>query len=81
MALLAAHANDPELRDLYGELLASEARHFGLYWLLAEARFGREVTTARLAQLAALETDALTGVLAAPEQLRMHAVGVDLMQG
>jgi len=76
MALLAAHASDPELRVLYGELLASEARHFGLYWVLAEERFGREVTVARLEQLAAVETEALTGVLTAPDQLRMHAQGV-----
>ena len=44
MALLAAHSPDAELRELYGELLASEARHFGLYWLLCEERFGREAT-------------------------------------
>ena len=44
MALLAAHSPDAELRELYGELLASEARHFGLYWLLAEGRYGREAT-------------------------------------
>jgi tRNA 2-(methylsulfanyl)-N6-isopentenyladenosine37 hydroxylase len=77
MALLAAHAADPELRALYGELLASEARHFGLYWLLAEARFGREDTVARLQQLAQVEVEALTGVLTGFEQLRMHAVGVE----
>jgi len=78
MALLAAHAGDPELCDLYGELLASEARHFGLYWLLAEARYGREATVARLEQLAAVEVQALTGELAAVDQVRMHAVGVEL---
>jgi len=80
MALLAAHAADAELRDLYGELLASEARHFGLYWVLAEARFGREVTVARLEQLAAVEVEALTGALTGTEQLRMHAVGVEPVQ-
>ena len=80
MALLAAHANDPELRDLYGALLASEARHFGLYWLLAEERYGREATVARLQQLAVVETEALTGTLAAADQVRMHALGVELQQ-
>ena len=76
MALLAAHAEDPELRGLYGELLASEARHFGLYWVLAEERHGREATVARLEELAQLEWEALRGELADPHGLRMHSVGV-----
>ena len=76
MALLAAHAEDPELRGLYGELLASEARHFGLYWVLAEERHGREATVARLEALAQLEWEALRGELADPHGLRMHSVGV-----
>ncbi len=76
MALLAAHSPDPELRALYGELLASEARHFGLYWCLCEERFGREATVARLQELAAVEVQALSGTLAAPDQVRMHSVGV-----
>jgi tRNA-(ms[2]io[6]A)-hydroxylase len=77
MGLLAAHSPEQELRDLYGELLASEARHFGLYWLLAEGRFGREITAARLEQLAAVEAQALTGDLVDPGQIRMHSVGVE----
>ena len=78
MALLAAHSPDEELRDLYGELLASEARHFGLYWCLCEERFGREVTVARLEELAAVEVQALTGELAQTDHVRMHSVGVAL---
>jgi tRNA-(ms[2]io[6]A)-hydroxylase len=76
MALLAAHSPDPELRALYGELLASEARHFGLYWCLCEERFGREATVARLEELAAVEVEALSGELANPDAVRMHSVGV-----
>ena len=76
MALLAAHSPDPELQALYGELLASEARHFGAYWLLAEERYGREVTVARLQHLAAVERDALSGERPAPDRVRMHSVGV-----
>jgi len=76
LALLAAHSPEPALRALYAELLASEARHFGAYWLLAEERFGRPQTLERLLALAALETEALTGVLARPEDVRMHSVGV-----
>ncbi|WP_411876598.1 tRNA-(ms[2]io[6]A)-hydroxylase [Vulcanococcus limneticus] len=77
MALLAAHSPDAALRDLYGTLLASEARHFGLYWLLAEGRYGREVTVARLEELAAVEVQALSGELASVEAVRMHSVGVE----
>jgi tRNA-(ms[2]io[6]A)-hydroxylase len=76
MALLAAHSPDEELRALYGELLASEARHFGLYWCLCEERFGREVTVARLEDLAAVEVQALSGELAQADGVRMHSVGV-----
>jgi len=78
MALLAAHSPDQELRDLYGELLASEARHFGLYWCLCEERFGREATVERLEALAAVEVQALTGELAQADGVRMHSVGVVL---
>jgi len=76
MALLAAHSPDPELRDLYTDLLTSEARHFGLYWLLCEVRCGREATVARLEELAPLECEALRGVLPSPELVRMHSVGL-----
>ena len=79
MALLAAHSPDAELRALYGELLASEARHFGLYWLLAEGRYGREATAARLEQLARAEAQALSGDLSDPQRLRMHSVGIELV--
>ncbi|MGB0278917.1 MAG: tRNA isopentenyl-2-thiomethyl-A-37 hydroxylase MiaE, partial [Prochlorococcaceae cyanobacterium] len=78
MALLAEHSPDPELRALYGDLLASEARHFGLYWLLCEQHWPREVIIPRLEQLAAVEVEALSGELARPEDVRMHSVGVQL---
>ena len=76
MALLAAQSPDPELQALYGELLASEARHFGLYWVLCEQRFGREVTVGRLQELAAFESKALSGSLERPDLVRMHSVGI-----
>jgi tRNA-(ms[2]io[6]A)-hydroxylase len=77
LALLAVHSPEPALRAAYTDLLASEARHFGAYWLLAEERFGREDTQGRLQALAALEAEALTGVLAHPEDVRMHSPGVE----
>ena len=78
MALLAAQSPDPELQALYGELLASEARHFGLYWVLCEQRFGREVTVERLQELAAVEVEALSGSLERPDLVRMHSVGIGI---
>ena len=76
MGLLAAHSPDAELRELYADLLASEARHFGLYWLLAEDRFGRASVAARLEELATAERAALHGPRPAPDQVRMHSAGV-----
>lgn len=76
MALLAAHSPDPELKALYGKLLASEARHFALYWVLCEQRFGRQLTVERLEQLAQVEVDALTGNLPCLSLVRMHSVGI-----
>ncbi|WP_094587254.1 tRNA-(ms[2]io[6]A)-hydroxylase [Synechococcus sp. BO 8801] len=70
MALLAAHSPDPELRDLYADLLASEARHFGLYWVLCERRWPRPVVTDRLTALAASEAEILASLHPQP---RMHS--------
>jgi tRNA-(ms[2]io[6]A)-hydroxylase len=76
MALLAEHSPDPQLRELYSDLLASEARHFGLYWMLCEQRYPRDLITERLEQLAAAEAQALVGELEHPENVRMHSCGV-----
>jgi tRNA-(ms[2]io[6]A)-hydroxylase len=46
------------------------------YWLLCEERYGREATVARLQELAAVEAQALSGVLLNPEEVRMHSVGL-----
>ena len=70
MALLAEHSPDPELRQLYGDLLASEARHFGLYWLLCEREFPREVITERLIALAGAEAELLATLWSEP---RFHS--------
>jgi tRNA 2-(methylsulfanyl)-N6-isopentenyladenosine37 hydroxylase len=70
MALLAAHSPDAELRDLYAALLASEARHFGAYWLLCERRWPRPLVIERLEWLATEEA----ALLAVPHpQPRMHS--------
>ncbi|MCT0225983.1 tRNA-(ms[2]io[6]A)-hydroxylase [Synechococcus sp. CS-1328] len=70
MALLAQHAPDRQLRELYGDLLASEARHFGLYWMLCEQRWPRPQLIARLEQLAAVEANLLARL---HSEARMHS--------
>ena len=70
MGLLAAHSPDPELRELYGDLLASEARHFGLYWVLCAQRWPRSQVVARLEELAAFEAAQLAALHPEP---RMHS--------
>jgi tRNA-(ms[2]io[6]A)-hydroxylase len=70
MALLAQHSPDAQLRALYGDLLASEARHFGVYWLQCERRWPRAVVVQRLEQLAAAEAELLAKLHPEP---RMHS--------
>ena len=70
MSLLAAHSPDIELANLYRGLLESEARHFCLYWMLAEERFDKKEITSRLAELAEVEAEILSELHLAP---RMHS--------
>ena len=70
MRLLSIHSPDIELRNLYADLLKSEARHFGIYWKLADERFERNLLTSRLEELAKVESDAL---LEMHHQPRMHS--------
>ncbi len=70
MSLLAFHFPDEELRDLYHDLLKSEARHFGIYWNLAEERFAREIIISRLNELAIVEAEILSELHSEP---RIHS--------
>ena len=70
MKLLSIYSPDIELRNLYADLLKSEARHFGIYWKLADERFERNLLTSRLEELAKVESDAL---LEMHHQPRMHS--------
>ena len=70
MKLLSIHSPDIELRSLYNDLLKSEARHFGIYWKLADDRFDRNILTSRLEELAKVESDALSEMHHEP---RMHS--------
>ncbi len=70
MSLLASNMPDNELRQLYEKLLASEAKHFGIYWLLSENRFDRKQIIVRLEELALLEAEILSDLYPGA---RMHS--------
>jgi len=70
MQLLSKYSPDVELRDLYADLLKSEARHFGIYWKLADERFDKNILNSRLELLARVESDALVEMHQEP---RMHS--------
>jgi tRNA-(ms[2]io[6]A)-hydroxylase len=70
LGLLGAHCPDPALAAFYRGLMASEARHYGVYWLLATTAFERSVVDRRLETLAAVESQLLSTLHAEP---RMHS--------
>lgn len=53
--LLAEHLPQPELREFYAGLLASEARHYRLFRDLAETSFGQQAARARFEVLSRCE--------------------------
>lgn len=59
LGLLAAHCPEPDLAQFYRGLMASEARHYGIYWVLATHYFARATVNARLEQLATVESNLL----------------------
>ncbi len=70
LGLLATHCPDRELAKFYGGLMASEARHFGVYWVLADTYFERDVVTQRLEELAVRESELLLTLYPEP---RIHS--------
>ena len=59
LGLLAVHCPDQELAQFYGSLMASEARHYGIYWVLADTYFERDIVMERLEELASAESTLL----------------------
>jgi tRNA-(ms[2]io[6]A)-hydroxylase len=70
LGLLATHCPEPELAEFYHSLMASEARHYGIYWVLADTYFERSVVTQRLEELAVVESQVLEVLHPEP---RMHS--------
>ncbi|MEM6450453.1 MAG: tRNA-(ms[2]io[6]A)-hydroxylase [Cyanobacteria bacterium P01_D01_bin.105] len=60
LGLLAQHCSDAPLAKFYRSLMASEARHYGSYWLLATEYFDADLVKERLAELAEQESGILS---------------------
>lgn len=70
LGLLATHCPDRELAEFYRGLMASEARHYGIYWILADSYFEREQVMERLEELAIVESNLLATLHPQP---RIHS--------
>lgn len=70
LGLLGLHCPDPDLAKFYRGLMASEARHYGIYWTLAVDDFGRETVNQRLDELATVESNLLATLHPEP---RVHS--------
>jgi tRNA-(ms[2]io[6]A)-hydroxylase len=70
LGLLATHCPEPELAEFYHSLMASEARHYGVYWVLADTYFVRDVVKERLEELAIQESELLATLHPEP---RIHS--------
>ncbi len=70
LGLLAQHCPDAELAAFYRTLMASEARHYGVYWVLSNTYFDADVVEHRLEELSALESHLLSKLHPEP---RIHS--------
>jgi tRNA 2-(methylsulfanyl)-N6-isopentenyladenosine37 hydroxylase len=70
LGLLAQHCPNAELAKFYRTLMASEARHYGIYWVLANTYCDPSVVTLRLEELSVLESEILTTLHPEP---RIHS--------
>jgi len=70
LGLLAAHCPDSDLAQFYRGLMASEARHYGIYWTLAMTYCDRPAVNPRLEELAAVESQILSTLHPEP---RVHS--------
>jgi tRNA-(ms[2]io[6]A)-hydroxylase len=70
LGLLAEHCPNPELAAFYRGLMASEARHYGIYWVLACNRYDPQQVRLRLEELAQVESQILSRLHPEP---RIHS--------
>ena len=60
LGLLGEHCPEPELAKFYRSLMASEARHYGIYWVLATQYCDRKLVARRLEELSIIESEILS---------------------
>ena len=70
LSLLALNSEHKSFKSLYESLLESEARHFGVYWKLAQTKFSKNETNKRLEVLSNIESEILSQTFALP---RIHS--------
>lgn len=70
LGLLGLYCPDAELASFYRGLMASEARHYGIYWVLATSYFDKNEVNDRLEELAMVESDLLANLYPEP---RIHS--------
>ena len=70
LSLLALNSEHKSFKLLYESLLESEARHFGIYWKLAQTKFSKDETFQRLKKLSKVETKILSQPFSLP---RVHS--------
>lgn len=70
LGILGTHCPDPNLARFYRGLMASEARHYGVYWSLADEYFERDTLHQRLEELAQVESQLLSTLHPEP---RIHS--------
>ena len=70
LSLLALNSEKESFKNLYESLLESEARHFGVYWKLAQTKFSKDETFKRLEDLSKIESEILSQTFSLP---RIHS--------
>ena len=70
LSLLALNSEQETFKVLYASLLESEARHFGIYWKLAQTKFSKNQTFTRLEELSKIESEILAETCLMP---RVHS--------
>ena len=70
LSLLALNSKEESFKILYKSLLESEARHFGIYWKLAQTKFSKNLTFKRLEELSEIESAILAETFMMP---RVHS--------